>query len=145
MVTAFKWFIAIFFYHIPMFAFLLLLPFLPFMFYSDITNALEFEVPSSAGSLIVIFIFSFWIYLAMRIEFLGKVYKKITILLPLAQLIVYICLAIGVAQLIINSWAEDGTPNKGVAIFLAILAFAGIRLLMLLFYWKFPIARPSRK
>lgn len=143
--TVLKWFLAIFFYHSIMIPFLFILPFLPFMIYSDITNALAFEVPSGSGFLIVLFMFAFWIYLALRFEFLGKIYKKITILLPLAQLIVYISLGIGVAQLIIDSWADNGTPNKGMAIFLAILAFIGVRLLVSLFYWKFPIARPTRK
>lgn len=143
--TVLKWILAIYFYHFVMFAFLAILPFMPFFIYSDISDALKYEIPSGAPSLMILCMISFYIYLAMRIEFLGKVYKKITILLPLAQLIVFISIGVSVAQIIIDSWAENGTPTKGMAIFFAILAFIGVRLLMSLFYWKFPIARPKVK
>lgn len=118
---------------------------MPFMFYGEISMILEYEVPSSAGFFIVLFIFAFWIYLAMRIEFLGKLYKKVTVILPSAQLIIFTCLGVAIAHMIINSWAEEGTPTKGMAIFFAILSFIGIRLLMSLFYWIYPIAKPKHK
>jgi len=128
-----------------MIIFLIILPFLPLIIYGSISSIIDSELPQSTGLFIIVFIFTFWIYLALRSEFLGKIYKKITILLPAAQLSVYTCLGLAIAHSIINSWAEDGTPTRDKAIFFAILAFVGFRLLMSVFYWIFPIARPKRR
>ncbi|GGG61628.1 hypothetical protein [Paenibacillus radicis (ex Gao et al. 2016)] len=136
-----KWLLAIVFYHIVMIPVVIMTILLPFILYKDIKTILINEVPVSNGMDAVLAMFSFFIYLAVRSKFLGKPYRKITILLPLLQMLIYTNGALVIGIVILNKWANDGLYSKGWAIVFACLAIVAIRLLMSLFYRKFPIVQ----
>jgi len=136
-----KWLLAIIFYHQFMFMFIFLMFFMPLAIYSDIKSVLDKEIPVNNGSMIVLSILGFFIYLAMRSKFLGIPYRKITILLPLLQMIMYTSLALAVGVAILNKWADDGLYSKGWAVTLMLVAIVVIRLCMSLLYWKYPIVQ----
>lgn len=137
-----KWLLA-FFYHILMFAVILFSLFHPFMLFDYIKAALKYDVPQDATPFSVISFFMLWIYIAMKSEFLGKPYRKLTIFLPLLQMIVYTTIALNVGLILLNKWADDGAYSKWVAIVLAIAGVVAVRLLMSLLYWKYPLVRKS--
>jgi len=136
-----KWLLAIIFFHSIMLVVIFLTLMFPFLIYGDIERILHYEVPVSQGNLIVLSICGLFVYLAMRNRFLGLLYRKITILLPLLQMLIYTSLALAAAVMILNKWADQGLYSKGWAITLALLAFVAIRLLMSLLYWKHPIVQ----
>ncbi|RAV19452.1 hypothetical protein [Paenibacillus contaminans] len=136
-----KWLLAIIFFHPVMISVIILTLMIPFMIYGDIKGILIHEVPVSEGSLIMLSFCGFFVYLALRSSFLGIPYRKITILLPMLQMVIYTSLALAAAFMIINKWADQGLYSKGWAITLALLAIVVIRLLMSLLYWKYPIVQ----
>lgn len=136
-----KWLLAIFFYHQFMFVSIIPMFLMPFMIYSDIKSVLDKEIPVNNGSLTVISLLGFFIYLAMKSKFLGIPYRKITILLPLLQMIMYTSLALAVGVVILNKWADDGLYSKGWAVTYMLVAVVAIRLCMSLLYWKYPIVQ----
>lgn len=139
-----KWLFAII-YHPIMIVFILLSLFLPFMLYSDFRNVLTYEVPSSNAFIFILSPVSFFIYLAMKSKFLGKPYRKVPVLLPAMQMIVYTSVALGLGILLVNKWADEGLYSKGWAITLALLAIIAVRLAMSFLYWKNPIVHRNRR
>ncbi|MBB6634186.1 hypothetical protein [Cohnella thailandensis] len=135
-----KWFFIILLYPI-MFVMMVLTLIMPFMAYDDLKNVLTYEVPSSGSTLTMVGFCSFFIYLAMKSKWLGMPYRKITILLPMLQMIIYTSLALAIGGTILNKWADQAMFSKGTAIALALLAFVAIRLFLSFLYWKNPIAQ----
>ncbi|MCY9591035.1 hypothetical protein PC41400_01635 [Paenibacillus chitinolyticus] len=140
-----KWLLAIVFYHSFMFGVIIATLFMPFIIYGDIKKILINEVPVASGGVIVISLLAFFIYLAMRSKFLGIPYRKITILLPALQMLIYTSFALSVGVIILNKWADEGLYSKGWAITLLLLAIAAIRLCMSLLYWKYPVVRRTNR
>jgi hypothetical protein len=134
-----KWVYAIVFYHPLMFVFILITFFLPFIALVDLRNIIENEVPSASMPFIMLSWIAFWFYLAMKSEFLGKLYRKITVLLPLLQMLLYTTIALNAGAAIMHKWVDHEPFSKAWAIFYAISAIAAIRLLMSLLYWKYPL------
>ncbi|UVI30221.1 hypothetical protein [Paenibacillus spongiae] len=135
-----KWLFAIIFHPIMIVVILFTL-IMPFMLYGDLKKVLTYEVPTSNPTLIIISLISLFIYLAMKIKFLGKPYRKVTMLLPALQMIVYTCTALSIGLTLVNKWADEGLYSKGWAITLALLAIVAIRLGMSFLYWKYPIVQ----
>ncbi|EGL18117.1 MULTISPECIES: hypothetical protein [unclassified Paenibacillus] len=140
-----KWLLAIVFYHSFMLGVIIVTLFMPFMIYGDIRNLLINEVPVASGGVIVISLLAFFIYLAMRSQFLGIPYRKITILLPFLQMLIYTSFTLSIGVMILNKWADEGLYSKGWAITLMLLAIVAIRLCMSLLYWKYPIDRQTNR
>lgn len=138
-----KWLFALF-YHPLMFCYILVSLILPFMLYGDIKGILANEVPTAPMPFILLSWIMFWVYLAMKSKFLGKLYRKVTILLPLLQMLLYTSTALNVAILVLNKWADQGAYSKTMAIVLAVASIVMIRLLMSLLYWKYPLIRKTR-
>jgi len=138
----FKWIFAIF-YHPIMILFILLTFLLPLLIFGQWNMALDSGIPSDINWLAFLSIIAFWVYLAMRSRFLGKLYRKITILLPFMQMLLYTGIGLAIGQIFIDQWAEREAYSKDGAALLALLSFAAVRLLMSLFYWKFPLAHPK--
>ncbi|MUG47682.1 hypothetical protein GNP95_22270 [Paenibacillus woosongensis] len=136
-----KWLLALTFYHPVMLTVIIAMPFLPFMIYDDIKIILINEIPVESGSMIVIGLLGFFVYLATRVQFLGIPYRKITVLLPFLHMIIYTSFALSAGVTILNKWADEGLYSKGWAIMLMLLAIVAIRLCMSLLYWKYPIVR----
>ncbi|MBP1989643.1 hypothetical protein [Paenibacillus eucommiae] len=135
-----KWLFAII-YHPLMIIFIPVIFLLPFMVYDDIKNALVYEIPTSNTVLSVLGFFTFWVYLAMKSDFLGKPYRKMTILLPLLQMALYTSTALALAGIVVNKWADQGLFSKGWAITLGILVFVIVRLCMSILYREYPLVQ----
>ncbi|MFC6333187.1 hypothetical protein ACFP56_11180 [Paenibacillus septentrionalis] len=134
------------FYHPLMLLFLLTLMIAPFQLLEEIIDVIKYEIPISGTSTFsVLAVSCIFILIAMSNRVLGLIYRKITMLLPLLQMCVYLTIALQIALLILNRWAETGAYSKGTAIMLAILSIVGIRLLVSFLYWKYPIAVPGAK
>ncbi|MFS0841087.1 hypothetical protein [Paenibacillus sp. 1P03SA] len=140
-----KWLLALLFFHPLMIGVIFLTFLMPFMIYADLNNILVNEVPVAGGSVIVLSLFAFFIYLTMRVKFLGIPYRKITILLPALQMLIYTSFALSVGVIILNKWADEGLYSKGWAIMLLLLAITAIRLCMSLLYWKYPVVRRTNR
>ena len=140
-----KWVLSICFFHSLMLLIIIIAFFMPFMIYSDIKQVLINEVPGNNANFFIVALVAFFIYLAMRNRFLGIPYRKITILLPLMQMSVYISIALSAALVFVNKWADSGVPAKEWAIIFAVIAFVIVRLCMSLLYWKYPIVKPQDK
>ena len=136
-----KWLLAILIFHPIMICVIILTLAMPFMIYQDLKTILVHEVPVSEGSLVVLSILSCFVYLTLRIKFLGMPYLKITILLPMLQFLIYTSLAMGIAVMILNKWGDQGLYSKEWAIKLALLGFVAMRLLMSFLYWKDPFVQ----
>ncbi|SEG23668.1 hypothetical protein [Paenibacillus sp. UNC499MF] len=140
-----KWLLALLFFHPLMIGVIFLTFLMPFMIYADLNNILVNEVPVAGGGVIVLSLFAFFIYLTMRVKFLGIPYRKITILLPALQMLIYTSFALSVGVIILNKWADEGLYSKGWAITLLLLAITAIRLCMSLLYWKYPVVRRTNR
>ena len=140
-----KWLLALLFFHPLMIGVIFLTFLMPFMIYADLNNILVNEVPVASGGVIVLSLFAFVIYLTMRVKFLGIPYRKITILLPALQMLIYTSFALSVGVIILNKWADEGLYSKGWAITLLLLAITAIRLCMSLLYWKYPVVRRTNR
>ncbi|WHX49071.1 hypothetical protein QNH46_24035 [Paenibacillus woosongensis] len=140
-----KWLLAIIFYHPFMLLVIITMPFILFLIYGDIKSILISETPVNSGSMSIIGIYGFFIYLATRIPFLGIPYRKITILLPFLHLLLYNLTALSVGIVILNKWADEGLYSKGWAITLMLLAIVAIRLCMSLLYWKYPVVQRANR
>lgn len=137
-----KWIFAIV-YHPVMIVFCVIALVCPFILYGSIKGILTYEVPNAGMPSVVIALVALWVYLAMKSEFLGRPYRKITILLPLMQFIVYYCVALQTAVIVLNKWADEGAYPKERAIVYALIGVAVVRVFMMLLYWRQPIARES--
>ncbi|MFM1653550.1 hypothetical protein ACI7RC_15765 [Brevibacillus sp. B_LB10_24] len=135
-----KWVFAIF-YHPMMVLFILLIFLQPFIFFSDLKQILTQEVPTSPFTFSLMGLEALWVYIAMKSQFFGKPYRKLTILLPLLQMFLYTCIALNAGLFFVNKWADQGSYSKGLAIVLAILAILVVRLLMSILYWKYPLVQ----
>ncbi|CAH1201560.1 hypothetical protein PAECIP111893_01655 [Paenibacillus plantiphilus] len=135
-----RWLVAIV-YHPIMIIMIPVTLLLPLMMYSSAMNIVKFEIPVASAPFFGIAIISFLVYVATRSRFFGKPYRKITILLPLLQMCIYTSIAINIATVILNKWADEALYSKGWAIALALIGFVVIRLLMSLLYWKNPIVQ----
>jgi len=133
-----KWLFAII-YHPIMIMCIFITLFLPFMLYGDLKKILTYEVPTSNTSLMIVSLVSFFVYLAMKSKFLGRPYRKVPMLLPALQMIMYTSTALGIGVAVVNKWADEGLYSKGWAITLALLAIVAVRLGMSFLYWKLPV------
>ncbi|PZD97506.1 hypothetical protein DNH61_01115 [Paenibacillus sambharensis] len=133
-----KWLVAIV-YHPIMLILIIVTLFTPFMLYDGIKQVIKYEVPSASFSFVVLSLLALWVYLAMKSEFLGRPYRKVTILLPLMQMAIYTSAALTAGGLVLNDWADHGAYSKSWAIGIAAALFIAIRLLMSLLYWKHPV------
>lgn len=134
------------FYHPLMLLFSLALMISPFRLLEEIIAVMKYEIPISGPSTFsALAVTGIFIFIAMSNRVLGLIYRKITILLPLLQMCIYLSLALQIALSILNRWAETGAYSKGTAIMLAILSIVCVRLLVSFLYWKYPIAIPGAK
>ncbi|MFF2481044.1 hypothetical protein [Paenibacillus sp. NPDC058071] len=138
-----QWVLAIVFFHILFFACIFSSFIVTLSAYSDLKSVLDYEVPK-ASMMFMTGLTAVLLYLAMKNRFLGIPYRKITFLLPLLQMVVYTNLGIHLAMFFLNKWAEQEPYSKTWAIVLAISSIIVIRLLMSLFYWKFPVHRQNK-
>lgn len=130
-------------YHPFMLIFIPLIILTPYILITAILDAIVRDIPSVSAevlSLYALVIGGGLVYVAMRSRFFGKPYRKLTFLLPMLQMFIHTSMALNASVFILNKWAEDGEMTKGWAIMLASFAFIAIRLLVSLFYWKFPLA-----
>ncbi|WP_020617280.1 hypothetical protein [Paenibacillus daejeonensis] len=134
-----KWIVALFFHSI-MLGMLIVGLLFPYMLYTEWDEIIKKEIPSDMPAALLLGLAALFIYIATKSDFFGKPYKKITILLPLLHLCIYTSLAMIVAIKILNTWADAGSMSKGLALTLATLSFIGIRLLISVLYWKYPIS-----
>ncbi len=114
---------------------------MPIMSYEDAMNILKYEIPDIQVNFMIISFVSLLAFIATRSRFLGKPYRKITILLPLLHMCIYTGIAINAGIVFLNKWADEGLYSKGMAIALALTTFVVLRLLMSLLYWKVPIVQ----
>ena len=138
-----KWVFAVV-YHPVMIALSLMMLFTPFMLYGDVRKVISYEVPVAGMPFILLGFYALWVYIAMKSEFLGKPYRKITLLLPLLQFMVYYAIALSAALLLLNKWADEGAYSKDRAILYALIAIVAVRVLMMLLYWRHPVAREEQ-
>ncbi|MBO9597687.1 MAG: hypothetical protein J7559_07700 [Cohnella sp.] len=133
-----KWIHALYFHPI-MLALIIVGFILPFMLISDIKTILTYEIPVFGMPFIMSGFMALWVYIAMKSEFLGRPYRKVTILLPLLQLSVYYGAALSTVIAILNKWADSGTYSKQDAILYSLLAIAVYRIFMSILYWRNPL------
>lgn len=113
----------------------------PFMLYDQIQTILADEVPVDPITTFMLSVCGLYIYIASRARYLGKPYRKITILLPLLQLCFYVSIPLSFAVVILNHWADTESITKGQAIAFAVAIVVVGRLLLSLLYWKYPLVR----
>lgn len=138
-----KWLHALYFHPI-MLALIVIGLILPFMLLSDINTILTYEIPMFGMPFIMTGLIALWVYIAMKSEFLGRPYRKITILLPLLQLAVYYGAALNTVIVILNKWADSGTFTKQDAILYSLLAVAAYRFFMSILYWRNPLVTRAK-
>ncbi|USG65691.1 hypothetical protein NDK47_26935 [Brevibacillus ruminantium] len=141
LITILKWLFAIVVYHPLMLFFMLSLLLQPLLLFPNIGEILTNGVPAYHFPFFILGLQAFWLYIAMKSRFYGFPYRKLTMLLPLLQMCLYTSLALNVGILALNGWADQAYYSKWVAVVLAILAILGVRLLMSLFYWKYPLVQ----
>lgn len=140
-----KWMLAIIFYHLIMLGVIIMTIIMPFVVYGDIKSVLINEVPTNSSGMVIVSFLALFIYLAMRVQFLGIPYRKITILLPLLQMFTYTSFALLVGKMFLNKWADEALYSKGWAITLMLFGIVAIRLCMSLLYRRYPIVRHTNQ
>lgn len=103
-------------------------------------NALDTGLPvSSAAPFMLWALFGLCFYIAMKVEFLGRPYRKMPWLFPALQMMVYLAAMLKTCIVILNGWADRGLYPKETAIALMILAAVGMRLFVSWLFWRHPL------
>ncbi|KAA9001004.1 hypothetical protein F4V43_14255 [Paenibacillus spiritus] len=133
-----KWLFAIL-YHPIMWVLMLIAFIMPFMIYGDVKRIWNYEVPTDNFNAVLLAFIGLWLFLALRNPFLGRLYRRIPVLLPAMQMAFYTSVGLSLAIALLNGWADDGSYSKSLAAGLAAGAFVAVRLLMSLLFWKNPV------
>lgn len=116
----------------------------PSMTISDIRSILLYEVPLSSGGAAVYALLGLWVYLMARVPYMRKLYGKVTILIPLLQMMIFTGLCMEFGKHFVNRWADDAVYSKETAVLLMIAAIIAGRICMSVLYRMFPLSVTMR-
>lgn len=116
----------------------------PSMTISDIRAILLYEIPLSGGGAAVYALLGLWVYLMARVPYMRNMYSKVTILIPLLQMMIFTGLCMEFGKHFINRWADDAVYSKDTAVILMIVAIIVGRICMSVLYRMFPLSITMR-
>lgn len=131
--------VGVFFY--PIFIFLVFATYIePLMTFDNIRAVMSSEAPKSVTPLVIFFLMSLAIYLAIRFQSLGHIFRKMPVLLPAAQMALVSAFTLDIGLRAMNLWADGGVISERLAVAAVVASFLVGRAFLSYWYFKHPIS-----